>query len=53
VYSQGRCNMGMCLQDRNNIECSAYMWVVLSGMKVAHNECGGYKWLRISEDRSS
>ena len=29
----------MCLQDRNNTECSAYMWVVLQGTEVAQGEC--------------
>jgi len=45
--------MGACLQDRNNTECSAYMWVVLPQTEVAHSECGRCKWLRTSEDRSS
>ena len=28
----------MCFQDRNIIECSAYMWVVLLETEVAHSE---------------
>jgi len=53
AYSEGRSNIGACLQDRNNIECSAYMWVVLPGTEVAHSEYGGSKWLHTSRDRSS
>jgi len=39
VYSQGRSSIDACLQDRNNTEYSAYMWVVLLGTEVAHSEC--------------
>ena len=39
-YYQGRSIIGACLQDRNNTECSVYMWVVLLGTEVAHSECG-------------
>ena len=39
AYSQGRSRISSCLQDRNNTECSAYMWVVLLGTEVAHGEC--------------
>jgi len=50
AYSHGRSSIGVCLQDRNNTECSAYMWVVLLGIEVTHSEC---KWFHTSEDRSS
>ena len=53
AYSQGRSSISACLYDRNNIECSAYMWVVLLGTEVAYSECDGCKWLHTSEDRSS